>query len=221
MILLPAAQVAASIIAITLASGCARNMIQTAHVTKLPAKSSLDFPKDVDTSTEAMLNHLQSLSRSELLHVFCNSPAPVDLDELSGEWCGILLNNNNLGMTSIGSKFVSNALFGKGREWNGKSFESCGRGINRFRDRNHDVVAKEHQFDFSLQESKIKKGSSSVCLDYSKYQFPLSLWRTMKDEIRCLPCGVLIGFGSMTWSGGVMNSAPFCLYPTKNSTAMN
>jgi hypothetical protein len=46
----------------------------------------------------------------------------------------------------------------------------------------------------------------------------------MIDEVRVLPCKlddeseieVLIGFGSMAWSGGVLNSSPFCLYRNKN-----
>ncbi len=219
MMLTFAAQVATSIVVITLAGGCTRNILETTKVVNLPANSSPGFNDETCASTEAMLNHLQSLSREELLLAFCSCPAP-ELDRLSGEWSGILLNNNNLGMTSIGSKFMSNILFGKGRPWNGKFFGPEGKGINRFRGKYNGVIEMEHSFDFSIQESRIKSGTSSVFLDYSKYQFPLSPWRTMKDEVRCLPCGVLIGFGSMAWSGGMMNSAPFCLYPAKATTAL-
>ena len=108
---------------------------------------------------------------------------------------------------------MSHVLFGKGRRWNGKVFGAGGKGINRFRGKYNGAMHMEHSFDFTIQESILKSGSKSVVLDYSKYQFPLSLWWTMKDELRCLPCGVLIGLGCMAWSGGMMNAAPFCLYP--------
>lgn len=189
-------------------------MLQTARVARLPSNTPApSFPENSRASTKAMVDHLQTLSREELLEVFCSCPPPSDLAKLSGEWNGILLNNNNLGMTSIGSKFMSNVLFGKGRRWNGKFFGAGGNGINRFCGKHNGLIDKEHSFDFSIQNSKIKPDTSSVCLDYSNLQFPLSLWRTMTDEVRCLPAGdVLIGFGAMAWSGGMLNSAPFCLY---------
>jgi hypothetical protein len=217
MILTTAVQMAASVVVLTLAGGCTRNMLQTAKVAKLPSTEPHSFPEDACASTDAMVSHLQTLSREELLRVFCSCPPPSDISKLSGEWNGELLNNNNLGMTSIGSLFMSNVLFGKGRRWNGKFFGSEGKGINRFRGKHNGLVDKEHAFDISIQESKIKSGTSSACVKYSNYQFPLSLWRTMRDEIRCLPGDVLIGFGAMAWSGGMLNAAPFCLYPANGA----
>lgn len=217
MLLTNVLQVAASAVVVTLVGGCARNMLETVNTVKefsaLSSSSPPKLPEVACQSTEAMLMYLQSLSRKELLLLFCASPAPSDLDVLLGEWSGILLDNNDLGMTRIGSKFMSNVLFGKGRPWNGKMFGQGGKGMNRFRGKYNGAMQMEHSFDFSLQESILNKGTKSVLLDYSKYQFPLSLWRTMKDEVRCLPCGVLIGFGCMAWSGGMRNAAPFCLYP--------
>lgn len=196
-------------------------MLETVTTVKELPATSPKLPDEACQSTQAMVTHLQSLSRKELLLLFCTSPAPSDLEILSGEWSGILLNNNNLGMTLIGSKFMSNILFGRGRPWNGKMFGPGGKGMNRFRGKYNGAMRMEHSFDFSIQESKIKSGTTSVVLDYSKYQFPLSLWHTMKDEVRCLPCGVLIGFGCMAWSGGMMNAAPFCLYPTGMPTSLS
>lgn len=43
------------------------------------------------------------------------------------------------------------------------------------------------------------------------------IWNTMKDEIRVVPGTnntILIGLGSLQWSGGMINAAPFCLYRT-------
>jgi hypothetical protein len=177
------------------------------------------IPADACESTEVMVDYLQKLSREELLQLFCSCEPPADSDQLCREWNGILLNNNNLGMTSIGSQFMSNVLFGKGRRWNGKSFGPRGKGINRFLATKNGLVAEEHSFDYTTGESKIKKGTSSIILNYSKYQSPLSLWRTMTDEVRSLPQGdLLIGFGAMAWSGGMLNSAPFCLFPADSSS---
>lgn len=215
MILVTAARAAAFIGGVTLMGGCTRNVLQTVRTVKLSSSSPIPMPEDTLSSTEATIGYLQSLSREDLLRVFlCCSP-PSDTAKLSGEWDGILLNNNNLGMTTIGSKFMSNILFGKGRRWNGKSFEACGSGINRFSTGEKDDVDKAHEFDLEIQESRIKGGTSSIYLDYSNYQSPLSPWRTMTDEVRCLPSGdVLLGFGAMAWSGGMLNAAPFCLYPS-------
>ena len=80
-------QVAASAVVLTLIGGCARNMLETVNTVKeLSSMSSLSpkLPEEAIQSTSAMVTHLQSLSRKELLHLFCTSPAPSDLDLLSG-----------------------------------------------------------------------------------------------------------------------------------------
>jgi len=162
---------------------------------------------------------------------------PNEESKLCRAWNGILLNNNNLGMTSIGSKFMSNILFGKGRRWNGKSFDLEGKGINRFavgstmtmtttttttndnKSEEEGEVEVEHIFDYTIGDSRILTGTPSIILNYSKYQGYLSLWRTMTDEVRSIPGSeVFIGFGAMAWSGGMLNSAPFCLFPAKSSS---
>jgi len=217
MILTSVAQLAISIGVATLIGGCVRNISQTARIAKLHQNSPAELPEVTSTSTTAMIEHLQCLDREGLLRLFCSCAPPADISSLSGGWNGILLNNNNLGMTNIGSKFISNTLFGKGSRWNGKYFGSEGKGTNRFIGKR--ATHMMHEFDFVLQESKIQKGTQSVCLKYSKYQFPLSPWHTMTDEVRCLPGNVLIGFGAMAWSGGMLNSAPFCLYPATEKDA--
>jgi hypothetical protein len=116
-------------------------------------------------------------------------------------------------------------LFGKGRAWNGKAFRDNSLGVNRFHAKNGDATEYQHEFDYTIEPSRIGVSRKpSMSLVYSKYQFPLSLWYSMTDELRCVPVAndngqpqVLIGFGSMTWSGGKMNASPFCLWKT-NST---
>lgn len=76
----------------------------------------------------------------------------------------------------------------------------------------------EHKFDMTIGTSKLRrrKGESSLILNYTAHQSPISLWRTMMDEIRILPLDgdirVLIGLGYMAWSGGKLNASPFVLY---------
>ena len=225
MIVTTVFQAAACVATGILITGCARNMVQTARIANLSLNlaavaSPVLPPVEAGESTEAaMVEYLQKLSREELLRLFCSSQPPSDATQLCREWNGILLSNNNLGMTSVGSRFMSNVLFGKGRQWNGKAFDRGGKGINRFVGTRTGQLEKEHSFDYAQGESRIMRGTSSTILNYSQYQGPLSLWRTMTDEVRSLPgVDVLIGFGAMTWSGGMLNSAPFCLFPAESSS---
>lgn len=224
MIFATAFQVVASAAIASLATACVRNMLETSRISRVTEEVSsgaeqIVLPEEACVSSEALVEHLQSLSRAELLRIFLQSLPPTDADDIRGEWNGVLLNNNSLGMTVIGSKLMSNVLFGKGRRWNGKTFGSKGRGINRFHHRGETGAVKEHSFNYAIKESEIDSSrKSSICLDYSQYQSAFSLWRTMKDEVRCLPQGgVLIGFGSMAWSGGFLNAAPFCLSPVDDN----
>lgn len=98
-------------------------------------------------------------------------------------------------------------------------------GVNRFRAKNNDTEY-QHEFDYAIEPSRIGASrDSSVSLCYSSYQFPLSLWHSMTDELKCVPVAgddgtkvqVLIGFGSMAWSGGKLNASPFCLWRANES----
>ena len=85
---------------------------------------------------------------------------------------------------------------------------------------------KEHQFEYDIDDSRLPPCNPCISIDYSKYQHDFSLWKSMKDEVRMLPSAiksasehseavvyeVMIGLGSMTWSGGILNCSPFCLY---------
>lgn len=99
-------------------------------------------------------------------------------------------------------------------------------------------IEEEHQFDTNVEASRLfsihttendDNSNQSVVIRYNKYQSFFSLWKTMIDEVRVLKyfddstlsngdenaIEVMIGFGCMAWSGGVLNSSPFCLYRTK------
>jgi hypothetical protein len=88
-------------------------------------------------------------------------------------------------------------------------------------------------FEYKIDVSRLHPHEPSICLDYTQHQGRLSLWRGMKDEIRILPISssytihqnknsmntneydILIGLGSLSWSGGIYNCSPFCLYRKK------
>jgi hypothetical protein len=103
---------------------------------------------------------------------------------------------------------------------------------------NHASFDERHPFDYSYSTSRIQPHQTSIVLDYQRYQHFLSPWKTMKDEIRVLrprprttnrsnrrgqrnsghtqpnsnmEPAILIGLGSMGWSGGKWNCQPFCL----------
>ena len=118
--------------------------------------------------------------------------------------------------------------------WNGKQFGYAKDeliGINRFKG-DKDVPYKVHKFDYSIAPSIF--GKSSIRLNYSSHQGLLSLWKTMVDEVRILKFPrvdnnieeskeqfdiILLGVGSMAWSGGMYNSQPFCLYQPSSTSA--
>ena len=104
-------------------------------------------------------------------------------------------------------------------------------------------IFQKHDFDYSVKKSKFVKHNdeteSSICLNYSNYQSSpyTSLWYTMTDELRyitvpttttttgdkeedgeerssCINKNILIGLGSMSWSGGYLNCSPFVLWRT-------
>jgi hypothetical protein len=87
---------------------------------------------------------------------------------------------------------------------------------------------KEHPFLYDVTASRLYPYAPSLQIDYSNNQGTFSLWKGMKDEVRLLPkisseeegniakknnqYDILIGLGSLSWSGGIYNCSPFCLY---------
>lgn len=86
---------AAAGITATLAASSATNMYQTFQMMQSPNKScdpALLF-SDAE-SCSSVLRTLEGMDRKELLQVYMASEAPSNLDEVKGEWNGILLDNN-------------------------------------------------------------------------------------------------------------------------------
>jgi hypothetical protein len=204
------------------------------------------------SSSEILVNYIKSLKRKESLQLFLSSQPPTNMSSIYGDWNGVLLENGGTVLTSI-TRFLTNALFGQGHVWNGKAFfvADSRQGINRFHTatatdaastNNNNAEKRQHRFDYAIAPSRLESAvrrfgvggsiamknslplSSSLTLVYKQYQSPLSLWRTMVDELRLvsLPsstisddCEMLIGMGSMAWSGGMLNASPFLLWRDK------
>ncbi|KAL7576299.1 hypothetical protein ACA910_018122 [Epithemia clementina (nom. ined.)] len=204
----------------------------------LTPPSQSDKVDDGDADCSLLLDEFKSLSRKGSLCLFLSCPS-ISIKDVEGEWNGLLLENNGWVLTQVTS-FITNQLFGRGMPWNGKAFDRSSRkGINRFVSRKEGngetVVLKCHEFGFSQEPSRLLMsvgpdesaltGSSCVALTYSPYHPGLSLWKSMRDELRLVPLPsssnvqILIGLGYMAWSGGIRNASPFCLWRTKTHRA--
>jgi len=251
MVVLSAGKAVLAAVAATLATSSVVNISQTARIMQ-DSMSVSPLSSRAFRNTQEAVSVLQSMSRAELLRVYIASEEPPKtLDVLEGEWDGLLLNNNGPIMTSV-SIFLTNRLFGRGREWNGKGFSnnvgstsSTRRlGFNRFhgqqpRENNHipsdekgkecsakaghSVMEQQHTFEYGIENSRLDSSRKSIILQYSNHQGPLSLWKTMSDELRIIRIPgedsmLMIGFGSMAWSGGHWNASPFCLWKSDKGT---
>ena len=133
---------------------------------------------------------------------------------------------------------ITHTLFGTGRHWNGKLFRNDLTGINQFRKLGgggNGIINKggpgreaplemAHPFQYQLGTTQLKRslgddagGGTSLKHDYAPYHpFILSPWRSMRDELRWIPCSsgkVMIGIGYFGWSGGVWEFVSvFALY---------
>ena len=196
------------------------------------------FHKDI-------LSTLPTLSRRELLELYlaCEDPTVAkDLPRLQGVWHAQLLSNNVV-LTAV-SAFLTHQLFGGGQRWAAKIFDQGGlTGINGFCRSTKKkestpavsgvVLQQRHAFDVSVQPSRLRPDLQSIQLRYHRRRCPkittthhLSfLWTTMVDELRIVPVQehedasveVLLGLGSLAWSGGVWNASPFVLWRNKTS----
>ena len=129
------------------------------------------------------------------------APPPETVD---GEWDGEL---EFLGAAAPVNGFITNRLFtvGGGR-WLGKAFGPDGDGANRFAG---GVAGRP--FRYGVEASRLD-GKPALVLNYAAAGD--RLWGTtlrMRDGLRELEPGVLLGLGSMAGTGGAKNCAPFVL----------
>jgi hypothetical protein len=152
-------------------------------------------------------------SKAEFYAAWRASIAP-EASTLPGTvWDGELL---FLGALAPAGNIVTHRLFpvkGAERMWLGKRFDQRGDvGTNRFR-RGDDDEALGRDFSWSISRSR-RDGEEALVLNYAAAPTPDRLFGTvlrMRDELRELEPGVLLGIGSMAATGGMRNGAPFIL----------
>jgi hypothetical protein len=152
-------------------------------------------------------------SKAEFYAAWRASIAP-EASTLPGTvWDGELL---FLGALAPAGSVVTHRLFpvkGAERKWLGKRFDQRGDvGTNRFR-RGDDDEALGRDFSWSISRSR-RDGEEALVLNYAAAPTPDRLFGTvlrMRDELRELEPGVLLGIGSMAATGGMRNGAPFIL----------
>mmetsp|Transcript_928 Transcript_928/g.2160 ORF Transcript_928/g.2160 Transcript_928/m.2160 type:complete len:261 (+) Transcript_928:40-822(+) len=190
----------------------------------------LERTRQWKTTVDARIG-LQNMSRQDLIQLFLQCETP-SLDELSGYTCdGYLLDNGPI--LSHVTSFITNKLFGRGKPWLGKvyySFRDTGITDEKRIEQTQQTLSNdkneltERPFDYYVGASSITPQCTSLINNYAPHcrsWNPMSLIRRgMVDELRILPLQgkkdneegvVLIGMGYFTWSGGALNSAPFCL----------
>ncbi len=192
MMIAPVARFAASAFVLTVASNCARNMLQTAQIRKQLNDNSpaIENPLDnISDKTSSISDCLQAMSRKQLLQVFAQGRAPTE-SELSEwfsnnettsycEWDGKLLDNDGIIMNGS-SEILTNQLFGgnllpwrllgkaskaKGR-WKGKAFggpTTPKGGTGINRFRTKDgSTFLRHSFDYEITESQVLQGGKAA-----------------------------------------------------------
>ena len=113
-----------------------------------------------------------------------------------------------LGVLAPVSQLITHALFAPGRRWRGKLFFDSDAGVNCF---GGGVLRRG--FGARVASSALD-GRPALVLDYAAPRVGDVVWGRgvgMRDEIREVAPGVLVGLGSMRATGGVRNCAPFVL----------
>lgn len=162
------------------------------------------------------LDDLLSMSKRQLVEAFmqCEEPSPSDL--YGCVYDGFLLENGPV--LSPVTSFITNRLFGGGDRWLGKSYSEKSEGMNRFKP-NGKAEYLDRTFTYKSKQSGFPSTTSRSLFNlYRPHCSRASpFWGGMVDEIRVIPIkgerksSMLLGMGYFTWSGGMLNSAPFCL----------
>ena len=126
-----------------------------------------------------------------------------------------------LGVLAAVSAFITHVLFAPlaarlHRRWRGKAFAAAGAsGSNRF---GREGRLRARGFRASVAPSRID-GRDALVLDYSDPECGDALWGRalfMRDELREVAPGVILGLGSMGATGGMWNCTPFVLTPARD-----
>mmetsp|Transcript_64157 Transcript_64157/g.128972 ORF Transcript_64157/g.128972 Transcript_64157/m.128972 type:complete len:202 (-) Transcript_64157:96-701(-) len=184
---------------ISLLTGSSINILQCGIPLLLPAPLNEDF-----NAMAGGLNGLEGKSRVELVRLWHSLPAPPE--GVSGFHKGTILHAGPLHPIS---RVITHRLFGPGL-WQGKELGPKDKGLNIFKCRSSLTCHEAKPFGQSWQKSALDRRPCLV-LDYSRGQGNRFPWCGMRDEVRQLSPGTLLGLGSMKAFGGPLNSAVFVL----------
>ena len=201
-----------------------------------PALSRIRRTSDPDAA-------LASMSRAEIVRLWHSLPPPPH-GSVGGSYEGRILRKGPLHPVSrlvthrlfggnrgvwLGKEIRENGSTGKnilkGRSGRrlGRALHRCGsNGNNMFVDADGSVLNSEGSVtrfrDFKVERKLSALDSRpAIILNYDvggEYSRSSSVWRGMRDELRMLQPGYLIGLGSMKVFGGMANSCLFTLRKT-------
>jgi hypothetical protein len=100
------ANLAVAAVTAVLAMSSGRNMVQTWNLSRQNAnpktKESDDSITPFDTTATAICK-MQAMKRKDLLQLYFSSRGPQNLEQVAGEWNGILLDNDSFVMVGPSS----------------------------------------------------------------------------------------------------------------------
>ena len=182
------------------------NMVQTSIPMFLPR---LEERKLTDLQQNLSHEDLKKLSKTELVRLWHSLPAPK-LSTVSGFYDGRIA---CVGPLHPVSRFLTHNLFGPG-SWAGKQLyprKQMGENIFITRRVPTGRRVKSQAFKMQIERSVLDKKPALV-FDYHesgvRNSFP---WSTMRDEVREIRPGILLGIGGMGATLGNLNSAIFTL----------
>lgn len=94
MMIVGVANLAVAAVTAVLAISSGRNMFQTWNLSRQNAHPESQIPPLFDTTAMA-IGKIQAMKRKDLLQLYFSSRGPQNLQQVQGEWNGILLDNDN------------------------------------------------------------------------------------------------------------------------------
>jgi hypothetical protein len=159
---------------------------------------------------EVTINDIEKLSKSDVMQLFYAAAAP-EFARMNGEYKAKLI---CVGVLAVANDFYAHHLMGPGH-WEGKAFfpfeKEKGWGYNLFTEKENgkSIIARTMKMDTFVGKSRFDD-KESFHLVYKAYNEGRN--HSMRDEIRKINDGLLLGFGCITWNLDTLNPTPFILY---------
>ena len=159
---------------------------------------------------EATIKDIENLSKSDAMQLFYAAASP-EFTRMNGEYKAKLI---CVGVLAAVNDFYAHHLMGPGH-WEGKAFfpfeDKKGWGYNLFTEEQdgESAIARTMKMDTYVGKSRFDE-KESFHLVYKAYNEGRN--HSMRDEIRKINDGLLIGLGCIGWNLDTLNPAPFILY---------